>query len=79
MAFARSFGQPTIGHVKMGHVRGHPEVYSAGKNRAVNKQPSTANSQQDRNVHGQVRIYQHKYHSLSQPAVRLAPPGNDRE
>ena len=28
VAFARRFGEPTIGHAVYGHVEGYPEVYS---------------------------------------------------
>jgi len=33
VAFARRFGQPTVGHPVYGHVEGHPHVYSVGRNR----------------------------------------------
>ena len=33
VAFARTFGDLTIGHAVFGHVDGYPEVYSVAKNR----------------------------------------------
>ncbi len=36
VAFARQFGQPTIGHAVFGHEDGYPEVYSIAKNRTAN-------------------------------------------
>ncbi len=33
VAFARRFGDPTIGHVVYGHVEGYPEIYSVAKHR----------------------------------------------
>ncbi|MDM0078817.1 TauD/TfdA family dioxygenase [Variovorax sp. J2P1-59] len=33
VAFARQFGEPTIGHPVYGYVEGHPQVYSVGRNR----------------------------------------------
>lgn len=37
-AFARQFGDLTIGHPVFGHVEGHPEIYSVGKNRHTERQ-----------------------------------------
>ncbi|CAG2137940.1 TauD/TfdA dioxygenase family protein [Cupriavidus plantarum] len=37
VAFARQFGELTVGHPVFGHVEGHPEVYSIGKHRKVNR------------------------------------------
>ena len=34
VAFARQFGELTVGHAVYGHVEGYPEVYSIGKHRA---------------------------------------------
>ncbi len=36
VAFARQFGQPTIGHAVFGHEDGYPEIYSIAKNRTAN-------------------------------------------
>ena len=37
VAFARTFGDLTIGHAVFGHVDGYPEVYSVAKNRWDNR------------------------------------------
>lgn len=43
VAFARQFGGLTVGHPVFGHVEGHPEVYSIGKNRKANRFEGQAN------------------------------------
>ncbi|MBV8621104.1 MAG: TauD/TfdA family dioxygenase [Curvibacter sp.] len=37
IAFARQFGEPTVGHPVFGHVDGHPELYSIAKHRTANR------------------------------------------
>ena len=37
IAFARHFGDLTVGHPVFGHVDGHPEIYSVGKDRKANR------------------------------------------
>jgi taurine dioxygenase len=37
LAFARQFGEPTIGHAVYGHIDGYPEIYSIAKKRAANR------------------------------------------
>jgi alpha-ketoglutarate-dependent sulfate ester dioxygenase len=37
-AFARQFGELTVGHPVFGHVDGHPEIYSVSKNRHTDRQ-----------------------------------------
>lgn len=36
LAFARLFGEPTIGHAVFGHVAGYPELYEVAKHRTAN-------------------------------------------
>ena len=36
LAFARQFGEPTIGHAVFGHLESYPEIYSVAKNRTAN-------------------------------------------
>lgn len=43
VAFARQFGELTVGHPVFGHVEGHPEVYSIGKHRKANRFEGQAN------------------------------------
>ena len=40
VAFARQFGELTIGHPVFGHVEGHPELYSIAKHRRANSHGS---------------------------------------
>ncbi len=35
-AFARQFGEPTVGHVAFGHIEGYPEIYSIDTRRKAN-------------------------------------------
>ncbi len=37
IAFARQFGELTVGHPVFGHVDGHPELYSVSKHRKANR------------------------------------------
>lgn len=37
LAFARRFGEPTVGHAVFGNVDGHPEIYSIAKHRKSNR------------------------------------------
>jgi len=43
VAFARQFGDLTVGHPVFGHVDGHPEVYSIAKRRQANRFEGQAN------------------------------------
>lgn len=40
VAFARQFGEPTIGHPVFGHVEGHPAIYPISKYRDANRHAS---------------------------------------
>ncbi len=37
LAFARQFGEPTVGHAVFGHIDGYPEIYSIAKRRQANQ------------------------------------------
>jgi taurine dioxygenase len=37
LAFARQFGEPTVGHAVFGHIEGYPEIYSIAKRRMANR------------------------------------------
>ena len=37
LAFAKQFGEPTIGHAVFGHIDGYPEIYSIAKRRQANQ------------------------------------------
>lgn len=43
VAFARQFGELTVGHPVFGHVDGHPEVYAISKHRKANRFEGQAN------------------------------------
>ena len=40
VAFARQFGEPTVGHPVFGHVEGHREIYPISKHRDANRHSS---------------------------------------
>jgi len=43
VAFARQFGEVTVGHAVYGNVEGHPEVYAVAKHRKANRYTGTPN------------------------------------
>ena len=64
VAFARTFGDLTIGHAVFGHVDGYPEVYSVAKNRWDNRLAEKYSS-----LDGLPR----RHYRRAQSAVRLHP------
>ena len=67
VAFARTFGDLTIGHAVFGHVDGYPEVYSVAKNRWDNRyKPAPKNIRPWTGYHADIT-------AAHNPPVRLHP------
>lgn len=79
IAFARQFGEPTLGHPVFGHVEGHPELYSIAKHRTANSHQGQAEQRPWTGWHADVTAAHNPPYASILRGVTIPPYGGDTQ
>ena len=79
VAFARQFGEPTLGHPVFGHVEGHPELYSIAKHRQANRHEGEAEQRPWTGWHADVTAAHNPPAASILRGVTIPPYGGDTQ
>lgn len=79
VAFARQFGELTIGHPVFGHVEGHPELYSIAKHRKANRHEGQSEQRPWTGWHADVTAAHNPPFASILRGVTIPPYGGDTQ
>lgn len=79
IAFARQFGELTLGHPVFGHVEGHPELYSIAKHRKANRHAGQAEQRPWTGWHADVTAAHNPPAASVLRGVTIPPYGGDTQ
>ncbi len=79
IAFARQFGELTLGHPVFGHVEGHPELYSIAKHRKANRHAGQAEQRPWTGWHADVTAAHNPPAASILRGVTIPPYGGDTQ
>lgn len=79
IAFARQFGELTLGHPVFGHVEGHPELYSVAKLRTANRHKGQAEQRPWTGWHADVTAAHNPPAASVLRGVTIPPYGGDTQ